>query len=232
LPVGIIFGTVGIVFLLGNLLHLPGFGEVIFGQEILLHKGEVLEVFRALGILPDRLNPEVGPMMPQEIWVLWFIVLVFGLIGGATVNLLFNIGEEVGWRGFMLVETKSLGFLGSNLIIGGIWGVWMLPLYLMSSGKSLMAMGMWEVMAIVGFAIAIAFPMAYFSIKTRSIYASATFHGVLNNITMLSAFFIWGENELLGSVKGLAGMFVLLLITFLIIRYDQRFVDKYDKWVY
>ena len=236
LPVGIVFGTVLTVFLLGNVLRLPGFGEVIMGMgdsAILFANSFSTEMAAIGGILGEVFNHSAPPFviqMPQEVWMLFFLILIAGIIGGTTINLLFNVGEEVGWRGFMLAETKSLGFMGSNFIIGGLWGLWYIPLLFDLSSVNSEMMG--ELGALMGYSVSLAYVMAYLSIKTRSIYASATFHGVLNNIAILSMFFIWGENPLFGSIKGLAGMFVFLFLTFLIIRFDKTFIEKYKEWAY
>lgn len=237
LPIGIIAGTIAMVFVLGNVMRLPGFGEVIMGQgwqaiELFQHSLSV-EMGVTGGLIGDFLYQAaslVRVQMPPEMWAIFTLILVVGIIGGTTVNLLFNVGEEVGWRGFMLVETKSLGFMGSNFIIGTLWGLWYVPLLFDLSSMNAAVMS--DIFALVGYSVSLSFLMAYLSVKTRSIYASATFHGVLNNIAILSMFFIWGENPLIGSVKGLAGMFVFLGLTFLIIRFDKAFVDSYRESVY
>lgn len=234
LPVGVVFGTVLAVFLLGNVLHLPGFGEVILGEGLMAMTFVEASLTTNLGgLLGDVINLGLAPIvqMPAEIVPLFVLILVGGIIGGTTVNLLFNVGEEVGWRGFMLAETKSMGFMGSNLILGSLWGLWYVPLLFdLSSLETSAILG--DIVALVGYSISLSYILAYLSIKTRSVYASATFHGVLNNISLLSFFFIWGENPLYGSIKGLAGMFVFLFLTFLIIRFDKPFIEKYREWAY
>ena len=40
------------------------------------------------------------------------------------------LGEEVGWRGYALIELKKrFSTVTSSLILGGIWGLWHLPLW-------------------------------------------------------------------------------------------------------
>ncbi|MEM7371676.1 MAG: CPBP family intramembrane glutamic endopeptidase [Bacteroidota bacterium] len=232
LPVGVVFGTVLTVFIMGNVLRLPGFGEVIMGAGLMpFGKASIFTGIDGLvgDVMQVMLIPEI--QMPAEIVPLFVMILIGGIIGGTTINLLFNVGEEVGWRGFMLSETKSMGFMGSNLIVGSLWGMWYIPLLFdLSSLNSTAILG--DLLALVGYSVSLAYVLAYLSIKTRSVYASATFHGVLNNISLLSFFFIWGENPLFGSIKGLAGMFVFLFLTFLIIRFDKPFIEKYREWVY
>jgi hypothetical protein len=43
------------------------------------------------------------------------------------------LGEELGWRGYLQLElNKRHSLLKSSLIVGGIWGVWHLPLWFVS----------------------------------------------------------------------------------------------------
>ena len=237
-PILILLGTLGTVFLMGNVFHIPGFGQVILGQEVsngLISNFTVLSAFQHnlldTEFIQYLLNAWNHVQIPPEIWTIMGIVLVIGIIAGASFNLLFNVGEEVGWRGFMVAETRQLGFLGSNLIIGGLYGLWQIPLVLHFIPE-LSTEVFWVGLTTMGFAISVSFPMAYISLKTRSIYASATFIGVLNNISSLSLFFIVQGNIYLSSVKGFAGMMFLMFLTFLIIRFDEKFVRNYQDLRY
>ncbi|MDX2249047.1 MAG: hypothetical protein SF052_19825 [Bacteroidia bacterium] len=224
LPVGVVIGSIAVVFFLGNLMNIPGFGRVAPGNP---EFGQMLF---------DKFSPWMGETllhiyMPTEMIYLFIALVALGIIAGATFNLLFNVGEEVGWRGFMLIETRSLGFLGSNLILGGFWGLWSMP-YFLYHYPDPSADLLWFLFANVGYCIALSFPLAYFALKARSIYASATFTGIINNLAILSAMFVVDSNPLLGSAKGLAGMLVFLVITFFIIRYDEKFVEEYPGLFY
>ena len=227
LPLGVIAGTILLVALLGNLLHLPGFGVIILSDGTAPAYLPGIAAFKGL---PDALPGVTGT--PPEVWSLALIILLGGLFFGATFNLLFNTGEEMGWRGLMLVETRSLGFLGSGLVTGVLWGLWNIPLALSVGEVSLSTLDFPDLLGLIGYCIALSFPLAYLSLKARSVYASATFLGVINNINVLAGFFIWDENPLLGSPRGMAGMLVLMGITYLIIRFDPRFVDDYPRLPY
>ena len=47
------------------------------------------------------------------------------------VNIPFAIGEELGWRGYILPKLKPLGFWRANVILGIIWGLWHTPIILL-----------------------------------------------------------------------------------------------------
>lgn len=223
-PLAFVGALLGLVFVLGNMLHLPGFGFVVFENQMLSADAAPL-----LGTLQSF--DWIGPMMPQELWIMVALVLVLGTIWGSTVSLLFNLSEELGFRGFLLRELQPMGFVGSNFVIGLLQGIWYIPL-LMLTVPDLFGTYIWYVPATIGYSIAVAFPAAYFSLKGKSIYTSAIFIGVLNIVGQVSYFFIWGEESLMASPRGLAGMLILLAATYLIIRWDKDFVEQFASLRY
>jgi hypothetical protein len=44
--------------------------------------------------------------------------------------LLLSFGEEAGWRGFLVIRLESLSLVVVNLIVGVLWFIWQLPLWL------------------------------------------------------------------------------------------------------
>src|SRR5258708_15188708 len=55
-------------------------------------------------------------------------VLLVGTFGLAK-SLASSLGEEIGWRGFLVPQLfKSVGFTGTALISGVVWSCWHYPL--------------------------------------------------------------------------------------------------------
>lgn len=56
----------------------------------------------------------------------YFVVAAFGYL------IFINSGEEIGWRGFALPRLQGVvrSPLAAAIILGAIWGVWHLPMYL------------------------------------------------------------------------------------------------------
>lgn len=60
------------------------------------------------------------------------------LIPQIVVIVMIAIGEEYGWRGFLLPRLmKKLNVFYSSIILGLIWGVWHFPAYLIETGVPL-----------------------------------------------------------------------------------------------
>jgi membrane protease YdiL (CAAX protease family) len=64
-----------------------------------------------------------------------FAALAGGLLPALLAGLLISgPGEELGWRGYALPRLQAAhGPLAASLLIGAVWGVWHLPIWLWSS---------------------------------------------------------------------------------------------------
>ena len=84
------------------------------------------------GVLLTAVPPEQAATL-QSLGILLPLILLGGgllsaIIAAFTINGLFALGEELGWRGLVYEELIHLGFWRSSLIIGTIWGLWHLPI--------------------------------------------------------------------------------------------------------
>jgi uncharacterized protein len=57
-------------------------------------------------------------------------LLVLDILAGFVISTMFALGEEVGWRGYMLPRMKGFGLVQAMLIVGFLHGVWHLPILL------------------------------------------------------------------------------------------------------
>jgi hypothetical protein len=78
------------------------------------------------------------------------------------------------------------------------------------------------------FTSTLSFPMAYCRFKSKSILGPSAFHGILNAIGPLTAFFVVGANPLFGFVAGIAGIGVASMLTIGICFFDKRFIRDYQ----
>ncbi len=121
------FLVLAIVF--GNVLHVPGVGQLIGSQT---------ELNRNLTALMSQVPNGQSAAAPASrtlnmppIGLLYVVALLGGLSAGLTINGLFAYGEEYGWRGFLMNELRSLGPVRANLLIGVLWGLFHAPIILM-----------------------------------------------------------------------------------------------------
>lgn len=70
------------------------------------------------------------------------------------------LGEELGWRGYLQIElNKRFSLLKSSLIVGGIWGVWHLPLWFVSGfqGTNLLLYILFFMIGLIAFSVIIGY---------------------------------------------------------------------------
>lgn len=213
----IVLGTFVVIGILGNRFGVALLGRVDFSEAALLQQVTVF-THGALGKLPPHV-----PIPPVAIFLL---SLVQGVIAGFTVSLPFTCGEELGWRGLLLRETQSWGFVRSNLFIGVVWGLWHAPI--IAQGHNYPGHPVAGIFMMTLFTTTLSFPMAYCRFKSRTILGPSALHGMLNAIGPLTAFFVVGANPLFGFVAGIAGIAITLLLTIGICFFDKRFIRDYQ----
>lgn len=89
------------------------------------------------------------------------------------------LGEELGWRGYLQIElNKRFSLLKSSLIVGGIWGVWHLPLWFVSGfeGVNLLLYIVFFMVGLVSFSVII----GYIYSQGRNLLYAILLHQMLN----------------------------------------------------
>jgi membrane protease YdiL (CAAX protease family) len=92
------------------------------------------------------------------------------------------IGEEYGWRGYLLPKLLPLGETRAILLVGIIWSAWHLPIIII--GLNYGGEPLW--LALLLFAlttILLSFPFAWFYLASGSVLAVALMHATLNAAT-------------------------------------------------
>jgi uncharacterized protein len=199
LPVLLTFATIGVSLLF------PG----------VRYSSEMVGLMEFSGAITEDMMAE----MPFSPVVMFWIVLLQGLIAGPTINALAAFGEELGWRGFLLKETASAGFWKSSIFIGFIWGVWHAPLILM--GHNYPGYEVAGVFMMTLWCILLSPMFSYVTIKANSVIAAAIMHGSLNAVAGLSIMPLAGQKPLLTGMTGLAGFLVLALLNLVIFFYGK-----------
>jgi CAAX protease family protein len=119
--------------------------------------------------------PGLGPGMR-------FARLIAAVLAIALVqSFVLSIGEEVGWRGYLVLRLLDARVPHAILVSGVIWGLWHLPLIvtgLYAAGpKPLLSAAIFMV-SVVSFA----FPAAWARLATGSIWPAVMLHGAWNAV--------------------------------------------------
>jgi len=184
---------------------------------------------------PEQLEAFKNQLSALPIHYVW-IVLLQGLIAGATINALAAFGEETGWRGFLLKQFREMHFFKAALIIGALWGVWHAPLILM--GHNYPQHPVIGVFMMIAFCILLTPIMQYLTIKSKSVIAAAVAHGTMNAVAGVSIMAVSGGNDLTAGITGLAGFIALIIFIAGIFIYDyfiskeKIMVNKINKFIF
>lgn len=217
-------GNLRIAFnLKGNLKYYalvwPGFALLIFLGTVLYFV-----------IFPDNFDSELGyvqvllkaqaesagasadAVTVQQARSLMINQIVMGIVMSPLLNLLPCLGEEWGWRGYLLPRLQKQFKVVPALLIGGlIWGLWHAPLTVMGHNYGVGYRGypVTGILAMCVFCIVMGIILSYVTIKTKSCLPAVVGHGVLNGLSASGVYFTSLEkpyNVFLGpSCVGLIG---------------------------
>jgi len=128
-----------------------------------------------VGLVAQRFG--LPKLSASTVFALW---LVFTATTGMLRGLSTALGEEIGWRGFLVPElAKQMSFTKLSLLSGVIWAAWHSPILLFAdynSGTSRpYALACFTVMV-----VADSFIMAWLRLKSGSLWTAAIFHASHN----------------------------------------------------
>lgn len=97
---------------------------------------------------------------------------------GAVINSFVTIGEEVGWRGWLLPSLLPLGKWPALLISGAIWGFWHSPLILL--GYNFAQPNWFGVALMIVATMFLGTLFGWLRLRTASVWPSVVAHGAFN----------------------------------------------------
>ena len=112
-------------------------------------------------------------------------IIVFHLLMTATFSFVLALpgvlGEEMGWRGFLVPElARFMSFTGVALVSGLVWSAWHLPLFLMgiygADGTPMYYQLFFFTLLLVSNSVT----MTYLRLKTNSLWTAVIFHASAN----------------------------------------------------
>ena len=117
-----------------------------------------------------------------------FLARAFPLLPFALVqNVFFALGEEIGWRGFLVPALYRVrGFVWTGVASGLIWGTWHVPL-IMFGGYSAGTPAWYAVTCFMISVTAMSVTVAWLRLRSGSLWTAALYHGA-HNLTIQGIF--------------------------------------------
>ena len=142
---------------------------------------------------------------------------------GSIINVVPALGEELGWRGWLLPKLLPLGVVPALLISGVIWGLWHAPLILLGYNYG-NAPGWLALAAMVAMTTVIGAVFSWLRIRSESVWPAALAHGSFNAAAGFSLVFIMaGESfdPLQATILGWSGWLVPLVLVIVLLATGQ-----------
>ncbi len=185
-----------LVAVLGNLLSIPGVGKLALSAEAVSQ-----EIARSSGVAPTI--PAGIPLVP----LLFVVSLPAAIIAGFSINGLFSLGEELGWRGLLWDRLRCYGVRG-KVLLGVLWGLWHAPI--IALGYNFPIHPFVGILFMVFFTVALTFPLTYLRDTGRSVYPPSIVHGMINACGFFELIVI-GKSDLVGGLVGSVGCIAIML---------------------
>ncbi|TGD30068.1 CPBP family intramembrane metalloprotease [Brevibacterium sp. S22] len=113
--------------------------------------------------------------VPTVVAVLGYLLL---MLVSSVVTAFVTIGEEFGWRGWLLTSLRPLGTWPALLIVGAVWGLWHAPLILLGYNfgrPDITGLGL-----MVGGCIMVGILFGWLRLRTGSVWPAVFAHAGLN----------------------------------------------------
>jgi membrane protease YdiL (CAAX protease family) len=160
--------------------------------------------------------------LPMPAWQMILVFTFVTLITAPLFNLIPSLGEEIGWRGFLLPTLEPLGQTRAMIISGVIWALWHTPMILIL-GFGYGAQAWPGVILHFILVTSLGIWMGFIWFKTRSTILAGFIHAVFNGHAygVCSMLFI-SSNKLIIGAAGLIGTMLMALLGLLTLYCQTR----------
>ncbi len=154
---------------------------------------------------------QTNTQLPVPLEIIVALQIVQALIIGPLVNVIFALGEELGWRGFLLPRLLPLGQWKALIISGLIWGVWHAPA--IAQGHNYADHPFLGILLMTVFCALLGVIIGWMYLRSRSPWVAALAHGSVNAWAGLPILFLRPgyDTALGGTLTSLAGWAVMAL---------------------
>ena len=145
------------------------------------------------------------------------------VLAGGLINTIPALGEEIGWRGWLLPKLLPLGPVPAILISGVIWGLWHAPLVLL--GYNYPGVPGWlGVLTMIGMCTVIGGVFGWLRLRSGSVWPAALAHGSFNAAAGLSLLFASADlpiDTTQATILGWSGWIVPLVLVVALVATGQ-----------
>ncbi|MEU4834055.1 CPBP family intramembrane glutamic endopeptidase [Streptosporangium sp. NPDC023615] len=172
-----------------------------------------LSVFREVQKLPVVAQP-VSDSLIEILPRLASIILIEPLI-----LLLPALGEELGWRGWLVPRLRRYGMWPAFVLSGVIWGAWHAPYTLL--GYNYADLGAWAALMTIGLSTTYGVLLAWLRLRSGSVWPAAISHAAFNSAA--SVVILVGDakepyNPAVAGITGVVGWLVLACVAAVLLR--------------
>lgn len=155
-------------------------------STVILRAGELDLSF---SMLRDALAQAPAETKIPSLQMVVILQILFALTLAPFINVPFALGEELGWRGYLLPQLLPLGQWQAILISGLIWGFWHAPVIILYGHNFPKHPYLGIPVMMVGCALFGAI-LSWLYLQTKSPWVAALGHGAVNASPGLALYFL------------------------------------------
>lgn len=120
-----------------------------------------------------------------QVWLAFGGKLLTAMVLGGAISLILALGEEIGWRGYLMPRIHQLWGLPAAIMAGGvIWGLWHAPLILL--GYNYPDVAPWTgQLAMIAACVTVGGFLYSLTVRLGSLWPAALAHSVTNAVSTL-----------------------------------------------
>jgi uncharacterized protein len=180
------------------------------------------------------------PSLAAQPWLAFLILFVQTMFVTMFINGIASMGEEFGWRAYLLQKLMAL-FAGTNggpdgakanpnngalraaLLVGLIWGVWHYPLFFLGSALTFPFMLIYVV-----YTCSASVLLSWVALRSGSVWPASIAHGMLNGTSAFPTLLANATaNPLLGpGPTGLVGMLGYVVLALVLLFNPKAFAGE------